>query len=46
MRRKKNAQIRAKKAPSTKLQKLCLEKRIAQISAKKAPNVTLQKLCQ
>ena len=35
MPKKKNTQIRAKKAPNTNLQKQCQEKKIAQIRAKK-----------
>ena len=46
MPRKKNAQIRAEKAPNTTLQKQCEEIKNAQIRAKKAPNPTLQTLCQ
>ena len=44
--REKKAKFRAKKAPSTNLQKLGQEKNIAQLRAKKAPHTSLKNLCQ
>ena len=46
MPRKKIAEISAKKAPNTTLQKLCQEKSNAQIRAQKVPNSTLQNYAQ